>query len=100
MKKEGKKQYKKEKKDWAWAHIFIFPTSLEENYCMSQAYEMPLSLVCMMRSNLNYLEWLVIHIMIVVLALIGELVLEYLSKWNFYAMLLHLGPKPDYFLNA
>ena len=47
---------------------------------MCKVYEATFLLVCMMRSNLNYLESLVIHIMIVVLALIGELVLEHSSK--------------------
>ena len=47
---------------------------------MCRVYEAPFSLVCIMRSNLNYLESLVIHIMIVVLTLIGELVLEHSSK--------------------
>ena len=47
---------------------------------MCKVYEAPFLLVCMMRSNLNYLVSLVIHIMIVVRALIGELVLEHSSK--------------------
>ena len=47
---------------------------------MCRVYEAPFSLVYMMKSNLNYLESLVIHIMIVVLTLIGELVLEPSSK--------------------
>ena len=47
---------------------------------MCRVCEAPFSLVCMMRNNLNYLELLVIHIMIVVRALIGELVLEHSSK--------------------
>ena len=77
MKKVGKKSTNKKRK------IGLEPIYLSLsiiNYRMCRVYETPFSPVCMMRSNLNYLESLVIHIMIVVLALIGELVLEHSSK--------------------